>query len=55
MERSHGSFVRSFSLPEGVDADAIAAKVDNGVLTVSIPKVEAPPKPEPKEIPVADA
>ncbi|GBF88489.1 hypothetical protein Rsub_01202 [Raphidocelis subcapitata] len=55
MERSHGTFLRSFALPEGVDADAIAAKVESGVLTVRVPKVEAPPKPEPKEIPVADA
>jgi HSP20 family protein len=37
-ERSYGSFQRSFSLPEGVDPDKIAATFDKGVLTVTLPK-----------------
>ena len=38
LERSAGAFSRSLTLPEGVDADAIAATFDNGVLEVRIPK-----------------
>lgn len=37
-ERSYGSFQRSFSLPEGVDQDKIAANFAKGVLTVTLPK-----------------
>ena len=40
VERSFGSFSRSLSLPEGVDADAISASFDRGVLSVTIPKPE---------------
>jgi HSP20 family protein len=38
VERATGRFYRRFSLPETVDADAIAAKSVNGILEVSIPK-----------------
>ena len=38
VERSFGRFSRSLSLPEGVDADAVSAEVDKGVLEVRIPK-----------------
>jgi HSP20 family protein len=38
VERSYGSFVRSLALPEGVDADAIKASINKGVLTVTVPK-----------------
>src|SRR5919205_1628034 len=41
MERSFGSFRRALTLPEGVDADAITAGFDKGVLEVRIPKPEA--------------
>ena len=45
LERSTGAFSRSLTLPEGVDADAIAATFDNGVLEVRIPKpVQAQPR-----------
>ena len=40
LERSFGRFSRSLSLPEGVNADAIAATFDKGVLEVRIPKPE---------------
>jgi HSP20 family protein len=40
LERSFGRFSRSLTLPEGVDADAISAHFDKGVLEVSIPKPE---------------
>src|ERR687887_426518 len=40
LERSFGRFSRSLTLPEGVDADAISATFENGVLKVRIPKPE---------------
>ena len=39
-ERFSGSFIRQFTLPESADADAITAKVVNGVLVVRIPRRE---------------
>jgi HSP20 family protein len=45
IERSYGSFSRSFSLPNTVSTDAVRAEYRNGVLTVSLPKrAEAKPK-----------
>lgn len=38
IERSHGTFYRSFSLPDSADADGISAKGKNGVLEITIPK-----------------
>ena len=40
IERSFGSFSRSLTLPEGVNADAITAEFHDGVLEVRIPKPE---------------
>jgi HSP20 family protein len=40
VERSFGQFRRSLTLPDGVDADAITATFDKGVLEVRIPKPE---------------
>ena len=40
VERSYGSFSRSFSLPNTVNAEAIGAEYKNGVLTVTLPKRE---------------
>jgi HSP20 family protein len=40
IERSFGSFSRSLTLPEGIDADGISAKFNRGVLEVRIPKPE---------------
>lgn len=37
-ERRYGVFERCFHVPEGVDADKIAANFKNGVLTVTLPK-----------------
>jgi len=45
VERSYGSFTRSFNLPVGVKADAIKANYKDGVLKVMLPKAEeAKPK-----------
>jgi HSP20 family protein len=38
VERAHGRFSRSLSLPRGVDADQVQADFDKGVLEVRIPK-----------------
>ena len=38
VERSYGSFRRSVRLPEGVDAEAITAGFDKGVLELHVPK-----------------
>jgi HSP20 family protein len=40
LERAFGSFSRSLTLPDGVNADAIEAHFDRGVLEISIPKPE---------------
>ena len=40
VERSSGRFSRSVTLPERVDAAAVTAEFDNGVLEVRIPKPE---------------
>jgi len=49
MERSYGSFSRTFSLANSVNSEAIKADYQNGVLTLSIPKRE---KAKPKQIKV---
>jgi HSP20 family protein len=54
VERATGSFSRSLTLPEGVDADAITATFDKGVLEVRIPKPEET-KPRRVAIKVGDA
>lgn len=38
VERSHGVFERRIHVPEGINAEQVAAIFDNGVLTVSMPK-----------------
>lgn len=40
VERTFGSFRRSFTLPRTVDADRIGADFEAGVLTVRLPKAE---------------
>ena len=40
VETQYGTFSRSFSLPENVDANKISAKYVNGILEVTIPKDE---------------
>jgi HSP20 family protein len=39
-ERWQGRFVRSFTLPQGVDGGSITADYEDGVLTVRLPKPE---------------
>ena len=40
VERSYGSFTRSFTLPQHVTSDGATADFENGVLRVSLPKRE---------------
>jgi len=49
VERAYGSFARSFTLANTVNAEAIKADYQNGVLTLTIPKKE---EAKPKQIKV---
>ncbi|KAH7532417.1 class I heat shock protein [Ziziphus jujuba] len=49
VERCRGKFLRRFSLPDDAKADGIKASMENGVLTVTVPKQELK-KPEKKVI-----
>ncbi|XP_031107349.1 17.3 kDa class I heat shock protein-like [Ipomoea triloba] len=40
VERSSGKFVRRFRLPENAKVDQVKASMDDGVLTVTVPKEE---------------
>ncbi len=40
MERAHGAFSRSLTLPKGIDPEAVTASFDRGVLEVRVPKPE---------------
>ena len=45
IERSYGSFSRSFSLPNTVNTETIKAEYKNGALTIELPKrAEAKPR-----------
>ena len=41
-ERSIGEFHRSFSFPSRVDQDAVKASLKNGILSITVPKANAP-------------
>lgn len=41
-ERTHGTFLRQFTLPDTVNANSISATARDGVLEVTIPKQEKP-------------
>jgi len=51
IERSYGSFVRSFTLPDNVNAAKVNAEFKDGLLRVHLPKQE-PAKPAAVQIPV---
>ncbi len=50
IERSYGSFCRSFQLPTSVKTDKIKANYKDGVLNITLPKTE---EVKPKEIPIS--
>ncbi|MBI3071857.1 MAG: Hsp20/alpha crystallin family protein [Deltaproteobacteria bacterium] len=49
LERAEGTYARSLALPNGVDAERVAAEYKNGVLVVTLPKR---PEARPKQIDV---
>ncbi|CAL5386557.1 unnamed protein product [Camellia sinensis] len=52
VERSSGKFVRRFRLPENAKMDGVKASMENGVLTVTVPKDELK-KPDVKAIEIS--
>ncbi|XP_042486097.1 17.8 kDa class I heat shock protein-like [Macadamia integrifolia] len=52
VERSSGKFLRRFRLPENAKIDEVKAAMENGVLTVTVPKEEVK-KPEVKAIEIS--
>ncbi|CAA6656771.1 unnamed protein product [Spirodela intermedia] len=52
VERSSGRFLRRFRLPENAKVDQVKAAMENGVLTVTVPKEEVK-KPEVKAIEIS--
>jgi HSP20 family protein len=52
IERSYGSFYRSFTLPSSIDQDKIQAEHENGVLRITMPKK---PEMKPKKVKVLKA
>ena len=50
VERSYGSFCRSFQLPTSVKTDKIKANYRDGVLNITLPKTE---EVKPKQIPIS--
>jgi HSP20 family protein len=52
LGRSYGSFSRSYTLPDALDEEKLAAELAGGVLTVRIPKL---PKAQPRKIQIGVA
>ncbi|XP_021828828.1 18.5 kDa class I heat shock protein [Prunus avium] len=52
VERSSGKFLRRFQLPENAKVDEIKAAMENGVLSVTVPKAEVK-KPDVKAIEIS--
>ncbi|XP_066317264.1 16.9 kDa class I heat shock protein 1-like [Miscanthus floridulus] len=52
VERSSGQFTRRFRLPENAKTEEVKAALENGVLTVTVPKAEVK-KPEVKSIQIS--
>ncbi|XP_022978184.1 class I heat shock protein-like [Cucurbita maxima] len=52
VERSSGKFVRRFRLPENAKVEEVKASIENGVLTVRVPKTKEK-KPEIRSIEIS--
>ena len=50
VERTYGTFMRTFQLPQGLDEEQIRADFDSGVLTLHLPKTALP---QPKRIQIS--
>ncbi|EEF41894.1 17.3 kDa class I heat shock protein [Ricinus communis] len=53
VERSRGKFLRRFRLPENAKMDQIKASMENGVLTVTVPKDQEMKRPDVKGIEIS--
>lgn len=53
VERSRGKFLRRFRLPENAKVDQVKASMEDGVLTVTVPKEEVKKEPQVKAIEIA--
>ena len=51
VERAYGAFSRSLTLPRGIDAEAVNAAFEGGVLTIRVPK---PEQRKPRKIAIGD-
>lgn len=52
LGRAYGTFSRSYTLPDALDDEKLAAQLADGVLTIRIPKL---PKAQPRKIQVGNA
>ncbi len=52
-EFSYSNYEQSYSLPEDVDRDNISAKVENGILTVVLPRTKKEEKKQTRTISIA--
>ncbi|VAH93802.1 21.9 kDa heat shock protein isoform X2 [Triticum aestivum] len=52
-ERAAGRFWRRFRMPAGADVDRVAARLEDGVLTVTVPKIAEHQRREPRVINIA--
>ncbi|EXC10633.1 hypothetical protein L484_025214 [Morus notabilis] len=52
VERSSGKFLRRFRLPENAKTDQVKASLENGVLTITVPKEDGK-KPEVKPVEIS--
>jgi len=52
IERSYGKFLRRFRIPENTKVEEVKATMENGVLTVTVPK-QSQPKPEVRAIEIS--
>ena len=52
-EFNYSNYEQNYMLPEDVDKEGIAVKVENGILTVTLPKVKKEEKKEAKAIEIS--